>query len=75
MSLTVSSKTKSETKARTSKRRTAKKAKISEDEIRVLAYNLYERRRVDGLEGDATSDWVEAEQRLLKQTQHQSQPQ
>ena len=66
MSLTVSSKAKSETKARTSKRQTAKKDKISEDEIRVLAYNLYERRREDGLEGDATTDWVEAERLLLK---------
>jgi hypothetical protein len=67
MSLTVSSKTKSETKTRASKRRTTKKNAISDDEIRILAYSLYERRRLDGIEGDAASDWVEAEQQLLKQ--------
>lgn len=65
MSLTVSSKSKSDSKARTSKRRTAKKNKAVEDDIRILAYDLYERRRADGVDGDATSDWFEAEQRLL----------
>ena len=36
----------------------------SENEIRVLAYRLYEKRVADGIEGDASSDWTKAE-RLL----------
>lgn len=36
----------------------------SEDEIRILAYRLYERRLADGIGGDAAADWIEAE-RLL----------
>ena len=67
MSLTVSSKSKSEAKARTSGRRTTKKNNISEEKIRILAYDLYEQRRADGLDGDAESDWMEAERQLLKE--------
>jgi len=36
----------------------------SEDEVRLLAYRLYERRCEAGLAGDAEADWVQAE-RLL----------
>jgi hypothetical protein len=36
----------------------------TDEEIRILAYDLYERRQVDGGQGDAISDWVEAERRL-----------
>lgn len=36
----------------------------SEDDIRIVAYRLYERRLADGIGGDAATDWIEAE-RLL----------
>jgi Protein of unknown function (DUF2934) len=38
----------------------------SEDEIRVRAYHLYQRRVAAGMAGDEASDWVEAERELLK---------
>jgi hypothetical protein len=38
--------------------------KLSEEEIRLLAYRLYERRRESGAAGDAASDWIQAEQLL-----------
>jgi hypothetical protein len=40
------------------------RSRPSEDEIRILAYDLYERRSREGGTGDADSDWIEAE-RLL----------
>jgi hypothetical protein len=39
--------------------------KLSEDEIRLLAYQLYERRCASGTEGDASGDWIQAERLLL----------
>lgn len=36
----------------------------SEDDIRILAYRLYERRSESGIAGDATADWIEAERVL-----------
>jgi hypothetical protein len=36
-----------------------------EEQVRILAYQLYERRCAAGVDGDATSDWTEAE-RLLR---------
>jgi cytochrome c553 len=38
--------------------------KLSEDDIRLLAYHLYERRCASGIEGDASGDWIRAEQLL-----------
>jgi hypothetical protein len=67
MSVAISSKSTSETRAQTSRRKAAKSTDVSEDEIRILAYSLYERRRQDGDEGDATADWVEAERQLRKE--------
>jgi hypothetical protein len=63
---TVSSKSKTSPTSRASKTRSSKKADPSEHEIRILAYSLYERRKEKGLEGDATSDWAEAERQLGK---------
>ena len=40
--------------------------KLSEEEIRLLAYRLYERRRESGSAGDAAGDWIQAEQLLSK---------
>ncbi len=48
-----------------SKARPEKQAALSEEEVRILAHQLYERRSADGIDGDAMSDWVEAE-RLLR---------
>jgi hypothetical protein len=38
----------------------------SEEEVRILAYQLYERRSTGGADGDPISDWVEAERLLGK---------
>lgn len=43
---------------------TREAARPTEDRVRVLAYQLYERRQADGIAGDAAADWLEAE-RLL----------
>ena len=52
----------------TPKRSAARTTKLSDDEIRVLAYHLYERRCESGTEGDAAGDWIQAEQLLLSTT-------
>lgn len=41
------------------------RSRPSDDEIRILAYRLYERRQADGANGDAASDWIEAERLLV----------
>jgi hypothetical protein len=43
----------------------AQRSKPSDDEIRVLAYRLFERRQANGANGDAASDWIEAERLLV----------
>lgn len=45
-------------------KRERQRSQPSDDEIRILAYHLYERRRADGLDGDSTADWIEAERHL-----------
>jgi len=42
--------------------------KLSDDEIRLLAYHLYERRCESGTLGDAVGDWFQAE-RLLSRSE------
>jgi hypothetical protein len=37
----------------------------SEDEIRLLAYRLYEMRSSAGIDGNADADWIEAERLLI----------
>lgn len=64
MAVTVSSK--STSKAGAAKRQIEKETRLSEDDIRILAYQLYERRQTEGVPGDAASDWIEAERRLEK---------
>ena len=61
MAIAVSSKSKSTSTASAAKGRGEE---LSEDDIRILAYQLYERRQADGADGDAASDWIEAERRL-----------
>lgn len=39
-------------------------SKLGEEEIRLLAYRLYERRCESGNPGDAAEDWIRAEQLL-----------
>jgi hypothetical protein len=46
------------------KRPAAPTNRLSEDEVRLLAYHLYERRRDSGTAGDAAGDWTQAEQLL-----------
>ena len=38
--------------------------KPSEEQIRMLAYSMYERRREAGIDGDAEADWIQAEREL-----------
>jgi hypothetical protein len=64
---TVSSKSKQAQTTQSGKRSSAKAIEPSEDDIRVLAYRLYERRSAEGVEGDAESDWVEAERQLREE--------
>ncbi len=40
----------------------------SDEEIRIRAYFISERRRRFGLPGDASSDWLEAKKQLLSET-------
>ncbi|HEY3518595.1 MAG TPA: DUF2934 domain-containing protein [Gammaproteobacteria bacterium] len=46
------------------KKAAAPTSNVSEDEIRLLAYDLWERRCASGTVGDAAGDWLQAE-RLL----------
>lgn len=48
----------------TPKRSAAQTTKLSDEEIRLLAYDLWERRCASGDVGDAAGDWLKAE-RLL----------
>jgi hypothetical protein len=64
MAATVTSRRERTTTAKGAKQQQAPRLRPSEDDIRVLAYRLYERRLVEGLGGDAAADWIEAE-RLL----------
>ena len=52
----------------TSKAPFAPTNKLSEDEIRLLAYRLYQRRCESGTDGDAAGDWFRAE-RLLSNSE------
>ena len=47
-------------------RSVATTSRLSEEDIRLLAYRLYERRCESGTEGDAAGDWIQAEQLLSK---------
>ena len=48
----------------TPRKSAAPTSSVSEDEIRLLAYDLWERRCASGIGGDAAGDWLQAE-RLL----------
>ena len=47
-----------------SKTSAAPTTQLSEEEIRLLAYRLYQRRCESGMAGDAAGDWFQAEQLL-----------
>ena len=66
MTTVVSSKDESLKPARASKRRAKQTDSPTEDEIRILAYSLYEKRREEGTAGDATADWLEARRQLAE---------
>jgi hypothetical protein len=51
-----------------SKRPNAGATKPNDEEIRIRAYFISERRRRLGLPGDASSDWLEAKKQLLSET-------
>jgi len=52
------------TKKTSTKRKTVSKKKISEDDIRNKAQEIYNNRIKEGIAGDADSDWVQAEKEL-----------
>jgi hypothetical protein len=52
----------------------AQRSKPSEDDIRILAYRLYELRRANGAIGDAASDWIEAERLLADELAELNRP-
>lgn len=65
MAVTVSSKDETQSTASVVERVSALQAEEpSEEDIRILAYRLYERRQEGGIDGDAASDWIEAERQL-----------
>lgn len=68
MTTVISSKDESLKPSRAAKKRARKSEAPTEEEIRILAYDLYEQRQADGGDGDAVSDWVEAERRLATDT-------
>jgi hypothetical protein len=41
-----------------------KKTRFTQDDIALRAYFIAEKRQKDGLQGDAHSDWIEAERQL-----------
>jgi hypothetical protein len=65
MATTASSRREKSKAAKASRRASQSASRPSDDEIRILAYHLYERRQADGITGDPASDWVEAERRLV----------
>jgi hypothetical protein len=71
MAATVTGKRERTTARKASKGAQLERGRASEDDIRILAYHLYERRSRDGLTGDAESDWIEAE-RLLSGTERRA---
>ena len=52
----------------TPKRSVAATTTPRDEEIRMLAYHLYERRCEAGAAGDAAGDWIQAERLLLNST-------
>ena len=64
MAATVSGRRGKTTRTQLPERQLDEGSRPSEDEVRILAYRLYERRREEGNEGDAETDWIEAERRL-----------
>jgi hypothetical protein len=64
MTTVISSKDETLKPGRSARRRASKAEAPAEDDIRILAYDLFEQRQADGEQGDAVSDWIEAERRL-----------
>ncbi len=42
-------------------------AVVTEEQVRLRAYRIFETRRREGIQGDAVTDWVRAEQELRRQ--------
>lgn len=66
MATTISSKSQKTKPAKPPTEATRAAKSRSDNEIRVLAYHLYEKRRAEGTSGDASSDWIKAERLLLE---------
>jgi len=73
--MATKSTTKKQTGTKTTAKSTAKKPakkttgrskKITEDDIRYKAEEIYNKRIVKGVHGNAESDWLQAEKELLK---------
>ena len=67
MATSISSRSDKTKRTKVQSRMSREAAPPSENEIRVLAYRLYENRVADGVAGDASSDWTQAERLLTDQ--------
>jgi hypothetical protein len=65
MTRVVSSRSKSSKTEKAVKKRASRRDAPAEQDIRILAYDLYERRKADGTEGSDITDWMEAERQLF----------
>jgi hypothetical protein len=64
---TTGTKTATKSKAKTSAKKTTSRAKkITENDIRKKAQEIYDKRILKGTPGSAESDWLQAEKALLK---------
>jgi hypothetical protein len=68
MTRVVSSKSESSKSEKSAKARAAEFESPAEEDIRILAYDLYEKRQAAGAAGSAMTDWMEAERQLLGDT-------
>lgn len=63
----TSTKTTAKSAAKTTAKKTTSRAKkITEDDIRKKAEEIYNKRILKGVPGNAESDWLQAEKTLLK---------
>jgi len=65
MTRVVSSRSGSSKTEKAVKGRASRNDAPDEEDIRILAYDLYERRQAEGGDGSADHDWMEAERQLL----------
>ena len=68
MATTISSRTEKTRQAKRPTKMSRETDPPNDNEIRILAYQLYNKRLADGTSGDASADWLEAERLLTQQS-------